>query len=216
PRKPGEEARVVDAGAQIMKVCAEVGGSISGEHGIGLEKADFMPFIFTAADLAFMQRLKDAFNPRGLCNPSKVFPTRKSCVEPGGGGSAVGVGVPPARAGLVLLLTRLSALVEREPGDLTATAQAGVTVAALQAALRARGQWLSLDPPDAARATLGGVLAANASGPRRHLYGTARDLLIGVTVVTADGAVVHGGGKVVQNVAGYDLPKLFIGSYGTL
>src|SRR5881396_3881483 len=83
PRKPGEEARVVDAGAQIMKVCAEVGGSISGEHGIGLEKADFMPFIFTAADLAFMQRLKDAFNPRGLCNPGKVFPTRKSCVETG-------------------------------------------------------------------------------------------------------------------------------------
>ena len=137
-------------------------------------------------------------------------------VVPWGGGSAVGVGVPPARAGLVLLLTRLSALVEHEPGDLTATAQAGVTVAALQAALRARGQWLSLDPPDAARATLGGVLAANASGPRRHLYGTARDLLIGVTVVTADGAVVHGGGKVVKNVAGYDLPKLFIGSYGTL
>src|SRR5881397_2577618 len=83
PRKPGEEARVVDAGAQIMKVCAEVGGSISGEHGIGLEKADFMPFIFTAADLALMQRLKDAFNPRGLCNPGKVFPTRKSFVETG-------------------------------------------------------------------------------------------------------------------------------------
>jgi len=83
PRKPGEEARVVAAGAEIMRVCAEVGGSISGEHGIGLEKADFMPFIFSAADLALMQRLKDAFNPRGLCNPGKVFPTRKSCVETG-------------------------------------------------------------------------------------------------------------------------------------
>jgi glycolate oxidase len=83
PRKPGEEARVVAAGAEIMKVCAEVGGSISGEHGIGLEKADFMPFIFSAADLALMQRLKDAFNPRSLCNPGKVFPTRKSCVETG-------------------------------------------------------------------------------------------------------------------------------------
>src|SRR5438477_5594853 len=137
-------------------------------------------------------------------------------VVPWGGGSAIGVGVPAARAGLVLLLTRLDALVEHEPGDLTATAQAGITIAALQAALRARGQWLSLDPPDAARATLGGVLAANASGPRRHLYGTARDLLIGVTVVTADGAVVRGGGKVVKNVAGYDLPKLFVGSFGTL
>src|SRR5207244_2774434 len=79
-----------------------------------------------------------------------------------------------------------------------------------------RGQWMSLDPADAHLATVGGVLATNASGPRRHLYGTARDLLIGVTVVTADGAVVRGGGKVVKNVAGYDLPKLFVGSYGTL
>jgi glycolate oxidase len=83
PRRPGEEARVVAAGAEIMKVCADVGGSISGEHGIGLEKADFMPFIFSAADLALMQRLKNAFNPRGLCNPGKVFPTRKSCGEAG-------------------------------------------------------------------------------------------------------------------------------------
>ena len=83
PRKPGEEARVVEAGAEIMKVCAEVGGSISGEHGIGLEKSDFMPFIFSAADLAFMQKVKTAFNPTGLCNPGKVFPTKKSCVETG-------------------------------------------------------------------------------------------------------------------------------------
>jgi glycolate oxidase len=83
PRREGEEARVVAAGAEIMKVCAEVGGSISGEHGIGLEKADFMPFIFSVADLAFMQRLKLAFNPTGLCNPGKVFPTRKSCGEAG-------------------------------------------------------------------------------------------------------------------------------------
>jgi glycolate oxidase FAD binding subunit len=137
-------------------------------------------------------------------------------VVPWGGGTAVGVGVPPARAGVVLVLARLGAILEHEPGDLTATAQAGVTLAALQTALRARGQWLSLDPPDAARATLGGALAANASGPRRHLYGTARDLLIGVTVVTGEGVVVRGGGKVVKNVAGYDLPKLFIGSFGTL
>jgi glycolate dehydrogenase FAD-linked subunit len=83
PRRPGEEARVVAAGAEIMKVCAEVGGSISGEHGIGLEKSDFMPFIFSEADLAFMQRLKVAFNPTGLCNPGKVFPTKKSCGEAG-------------------------------------------------------------------------------------------------------------------------------------
>jgi glycolate oxidase FAD binding subunit len=137
-------------------------------------------------------------------------------ITPWGGGTAASVGMPAARAGLVLGFSRLNRLVEHEPGDLTATVEAGMTVAALQSALRSRGQWLSLDPPDAERATVGGVLAANAAGPRRHLYGTARDLLIGVTVVTADGAVVKGGGKVVKNVAGYDLPKLFIGSYGTL
>jgi glycolate oxidase len=83
PRKPGEEARVVQAGAEIMRVCAEVGGSISGEHGIGLEKADFMPLIFSPADLDLMQRLRLAFNPTGLCNPGKMFPTRKSCGEAG-------------------------------------------------------------------------------------------------------------------------------------
>jgi len=135
-----------------------------------------------------------------------------------GGGTAAGVGTPiaPERPGIVLGLGRLHRLVEHEPGDLTATAEAGMSIAALQTALRARGQWLSLDPPDAERATLGGVMAANAAGPRRHLYGGARDLVIGMTVVTADGAVVRAGGKVVKNVAGYDLPKLFVGSYGTL
>jgi glycolate oxidase FAD binding subunit len=137
-------------------------------------------------------------------------------VLPWGGGTASALGPPPARGGLVLGLTRLNRLLEHEPGDLTATVEAGLTLDALQTMLRARGQWLSLDPPDAARATVGGVIAANAAGPRRHLYGTVRDLLIGVTVVTADGAIVRGGGKVVKNVAGYDLPKLFIGSCGTL
>jgi len=137
-------------------------------------------------------------------------------VTPWGGGTAASVGMPAAPGGLVLGLRRLSRLLEHEPGDLTASAEAGMTVEAFQTALRGRGQWVSLDPADARLATLGGVLAANASGPRRHLYGTARDLLIGVTVVTADGTIVRGGGKVVKNVAGYDLPKLFVGSYGTL
>ena len=137
-------------------------------------------------------------------------------IVPWGGGTAAAVGTPASRAGVVLGTSRLAQLVEHEPGDLTATVEAGMTMAALQSMLRARGQWLSLDPPAADRATLGGVIAANASGPRRHLYGTARDLLIGVTAVTGEGVVVRGGGKVVKNVAGYDLPKLFVGSYGTL
>jgi glycolate oxidase FAD binding subunit len=137
-------------------------------------------------------------------------------VTPWGGGTAASVGMPTAGAGLIMGLRRMARILDHEPGDLTATVEAGMTVEAFQTALRSRGQWLSLDPADADRATVGGVLATNAYGPRRHLYGTARDLLIGVTVVTADGAVVKGGGKVVKNVAGYDLPKLFIGSFGTL
>jgi glycolate dehydrogenase FAD-binding subunit len=137
-------------------------------------------------------------------------------VVPWGGGTGMGTGAPPAASALVLGLRRLHRLVEHEPGDLTATVEAGITFGALQTALRARGQWLSLDPPEPEHATLGGVIAANACGPRRQLYGTARDLLIGATVITADGGVVHGGGKVVKNVAGYDLPKLFVGSHGTL
>ena len=137
-------------------------------------------------------------------------------VMPSGGGTKLGIGAPPGRVGLMLGLRRLQRLVEHEPGDLTATVEAGMTLGALQAELNKRGQWLSLDPPWADRATMGGILASNASGPRRHLYGTARDLLLGLTVVMADGSVVRGGGKVVKNVAGYDLPKLYIGSFGTL
>src|SRR5262247_1190018 len=137
-------------------------------------------------------------------------------VLPWGGGTALGVGAPPSRVGVVLVLKRLNRVLEHEPGDLTATAEAGITLSALQAELGKRGQWLSLDPAQADRATLGGVLSSNDAGPRRHLYGSCRDLLIGLTVITASGATVRGGGKVVKNVAGYDLPKLFIGAFGTL
>jgi glycolate dehydrogenase FAD-binding subunit len=137
-------------------------------------------------------------------------------VTPWGGGTRIAVGAPPPRAGIVLALKRFDKMLEHEPADLTCTVEAGMTMAALQAALGTRGQWLSLDPPHADRATVGGILASNASGPRRHLYGTGRDLLIGLTMVLADGSVVRGGGKVVKNVAGYDLPKLAIGSFGTL
>ncbi|MFQ5828106.1 MAG: FAD-binding oxidoreductase [Candidatus Methylomirabilia bacterium] len=137
-------------------------------------------------------------------------------VIPWGGGTKIEIGGAPTRPGLVLGLKRLNRLVEHEPADLTATVEAGITLEALQGLLAKWGQWLSLDPPFGNRATVGGVLATNASGPRRHLYGTSRDLLIGVTVVTADGSVIRGGGRVVKNVAGYDLPKLYIGSFGSL
>jgi glycolate oxidase FAD binding subunit len=106
-------------------------------------------------------------------------------------------------------------VLEHAAGDLVVKVQAGVRLANLQAALAPAGQWLALDPPEPG-ATVGGVVAANASGPRRLRYGTVRDLIIGITVVLADGTMARAGGKVVKNVAGYDLAKLFCGSLGTL
>jgi len=137
-------------------------------------------------------------------------------VVPWGGGSQMSRGTPPRDGALVVGLRRLGRVLEHEPGDLTATAEAGITLDAFQAALGTGGQWLPLDPPAPGTATLGGVLAANAAGPRRQGYGTARDLVIGMRVVAADGQLIRAGGKVVKNVAGYDLVKLYIGSLGTL
>jgi glycolate oxidase FAD binding subunit len=116
---------------------------------------------------------------------------------------------------LTIAMTRLDRIVEHAAGDLVVTAEAGVPLAALQAHVAKAGQRLALDPPEP-EATVGGVVAAAASGPRRLRYGTPRDLLIGVTVVLPDGTIAHSGGKVVKNVAGYDLGKLFTGSFGTL
>ena len=268
-----------------------------------------MPFIFSEADLACMQRLKDAFNPTGLCNPGKIFPSNKACVEVGPSptarirskrraspsASSAGVRSCPCRAALPRQAAHASSAPPTCSPAWTArrtcvegrTPEAAVfpgtkeeVAAVLVAGRRGRAAghavgrrhhaWRSarrptrlglvlglkrLDRHPRARAgrshghrrgracpsppsrprwasagsgsrsirrarpsarRVGGMLASNASGPRRHLYGTARDLLIGLTVVMADGSLVRGGGKVVKNVAGYDLPKLFIGSFGTL
>lgn len=115
----------------------------------------------------------------------------------------------------VITTAGMNRIVEHAAGDLVVTAQAGVTLAALQAHVAPSGQWLALDPPEAG-ATVGGIVAAAASGPRRLLYGTPRDLLIGITFVLADGTIAKSGGRVVKNVAGYDLGRLFTGSCGTL
>ena len=136
-------------------------------------------------------------------------------VVPVGGRSKQTWAAPPESCDLLLDLTGLDRVVEHVAGDLTVVAEAGVPLAELQAQVGRAGQLLGLDPPEDG-ATLGGVVSANASGPRRLRYGTTRDLLIGITVVLADGTVAHAGGKVVKNVAGYDLGKLFTGAHGTL
>ncbi len=118
---------------------------------------------------------------------------------------------------LVLDTTRLQGVLTHNPADMTASVRAGTTLAALQQHLAGDGQWLALDPPTAGRgATLGGLLAAGDSGPSRLRYGGMRDLVIGVTLVLADGTVARSGGHVIKNVAGYDLAKLIHGSLGSL
>jgi glycolate oxidase FAD binding subunit len=137
-------------------------------------------------------------------------------VVPWGGGSHQSVGYRPSRYDLALDLRRLNQVLEYEPADMTATAQAGIRLVDLQRRLEAGRQFLPLDPPLADQASLGGVLAANLSGPLRCRYGTARDLTLGIRVAHADGTITKGGAKVVKNVTGYDITKLYLGSHGTL
>ncbi len=137
-------------------------------------------------------------------------------VIPRGGGTRMGLGFPPAAADILVQTTGLNRVIDYEPADLTLTIQAGATLGEVQRLLRAEGQFLALDPPRAERSTLGGIIASNASGPLRLAYGSARDLVIGTRVVNADGVVSKAGGRVVKNVAGYDLNKLYIGSLGTV
>ena len=132
-----------------------------------------------------------------------------------GGGTELGLGAP-AVVDAVVRTERLTRIPDYAPADMVITAEAGVTLAQLQAAAREQRQMLALDPPLPERATIGGLVATGAYGPRRARYGAIRDLIIGVTMVRADGAVAHGGGKVVKNVAGFDLPKVACGSLGTL
>ena len=133
-----------------------------------------------------------------------------------GGGTDLGLGGRPARLDAVIRTGALSRLVDHAPADQVVTAEAGMTLGALRQALVLHRQWLALDPPFPDRATVGGVVAANAFGPRRARFGVARDLVLGVSIVRADGTAAKGGGRVVKNVAGFDVPRLMVGSLGTL
>ncbi|HWB66256.1 MAG TPA: FAD-binding oxidoreductase, partial [Mycobacteriales bacterium] len=132
-----------------------------------------------------------------------------------GAGSKSGWAMPGQPVDVVVDTRSLRGGIDHAAGDLVVTALAGVALGDLQQQVARAGQWLALDPPEP-NATIGGIVATAASGPRRLRYGTPRDLLIGITVVLADGTIAHSGGKVVKNVAGYDLGKLFTGSFGTL
>jgi glycolate oxidase subunit GlcD len=298
-RSADEVRRVKDAGRELMEVCVAAGGTITGEHGVGLDKRELLPLVFSDADMDAMLKVRAAFDPLGLCNPGKIVPMLGGCGEakaiaaevqerdelpmhsrieqvrksdlqalvPERGQAAlpdlfyslahiVGdahvvsqdgtVIVSPASAeeiseimklasaerwtvmpagamtwikstaNIIVSTLRLNQIIEHEPADLVAIAQAGVTLSAFNAKLAENGQWLPLDPPDDGRATLGGVVATGIGGPQQLGYGRPRGSVIGMKVVLADGSMIKAGGRVVKNVAGYDLCKLFTGSYGSL
>jgi glycolate oxidase subunit GlcD len=325
-RRGDDLERVRQAGREIMESCVRAGGSITGEHGVGLDKSGYLPLIFSDDDMDAMLRVRAAFDPSGLCNPGKIIPLPRGCgearvvatenmSEPGavatgpvrpaspanpvafpsagkvsstdlaerisevksinefkrlvGGGnvtrladssladliqpgiseralviapgsageareviklaSANGLAIIPAgaatfldsgnvldRSNLILTTRRLTKLLSHEPADLVATAEAGLTLRDFQQQLRRQGQWLPIDPPDGGNATLGGVVATALAGPQIFGFGPLRSFVIGLRAVLADGTAIKAGGRVVKNVAGYDLCKLFTGSYGTL
>ena len=137
----------------------------------------------------------------------RVAAEHELAVVPRGGGSRLGWGAPPSRCDVLVDMSRMDAVLEHAAGDLVARLQAGARMGDVAAALAAAGQEIALDVP--AGATAGGVVASGLAGPRRLRYGSPRDLLIGITIVLANGTVARSGGKVVKNVAGYDLGKLY-------
>ncbi|HKE60482.1 MAG TPA: FAD-binding protein, partial [Pyrinomonadaceae bacterium] len=287
---------------ELMQVCVSAGGTITGEHGVGLDKRDLLPLVFSEDDLNVMLRVRTAFDPQGICNPGKIVPMLRGCGEasavaqsapqattlrplfsnidsvnstrlaiskfaietasprlahlvgeenvsaidskpgallvspgsvaevsavmklassegwtvmPAGGMTWLNGGVSTT-PNLLVSTARLNKIVEHEPADLVAVTQAGVRLEEFNEALSQNGQWLPLDPPDNGSATIGGVVATGLGGAQQFGYGRPRGSVIGMQVVLADGSVIKVGGRVVKNVAGYDLCKLFTGSYGSL
>lgn len=191
-----------------------------------------IPYATPWADLSpdWQSRLRQALPEHPVVWPSLACPgSRTQLVDlltqahgdrltlvPCGAGTKLSWGNPAARAELAVSTSQLTALIDHAVGDLTITAEAGMSLAQLQAQLAQHQQFLPLDPPSTDHCTLGGAIATADSGPLRQGYGGVRDLLIGIEFVRHDGQIAKAGGRVVKNVAGYDLMKLFTGSFGSL
>jgi len=167
----------------------------------------------------------DGVQPRAVVEPGsakemarvlRLADSSGLSVAPRGGGTKLGWGNPPRCLDLVFSTSRLERIIEHAWADMTATVESGCTVARFQEALAQHGQRLAIDPLWPERATIGGILATNDSGTLRLCFGSLRDLIIGMTIALPNGTLARSGGKVVKNVAGYDLPKLLTGSFGTL
>lgn len=167
----------------------------------------------------------DGHGPLLLTRPTSVGELREvvrrttaaqEAIYPVGGATMLEWGLPPTKPGIVVELRELKSVIDYPARDMTITVQAGITIKELREVLKREGQQLPVDIPLPERATLGGAIASNASGPRRFGYGTLRDYVIGISVMNDRGEEIKGGGRVVKNVAGYDLMKLYTGSFGTL
>jgi glycolate oxidase FAD binding subunit len=197
-----EHVRAGTAGDGVDGVGAAGGGDAAGGGG--------------AAGGAEPPRIAEPGTPEELARCLRWARDAGLKVTPRGGGTKMGWGNPPAACDLLLSTARLDRVLEHAWADMTVIAEAGCRVADLQQALAAHGQHLALDPLWPRRATVGGILATNDSGTLRLRHGSLRDLIIGITVALPDGTLAKSGGKVVKNVAGYDLAKLFTGALGTL
>jgi glycolate oxidase subunit GlcD len=276
---------------EILDTCLALGGTISGEHGIGLEKLAAMSRMFSTADLAAMRKVKQVFDPLNILNPGKLLPPETAGSEPSEEKTASGNGNTDSKAfyeklieivgeenlqsgdqvdsiyktdglapGLVvfasdteqvshiikaanryqktivirgrgskqnqgrcitacdavLCLKNFNQVLDLDRGNSTVRVGAGIGHADLQKQLAPYHLFFPLDPFSGENATIGGDLATADSGPGRLMYGNARDLVLGLTVVTPEGEILHPGGKTMKNVAGLDLCKMFVGSWGTL
>lgn len=236
--------RVFAACDEIIQLCVERKGSITGEHGVGIEKRRYMPAMYSGAELAAMLDLKAIFDPNTLLNPGKVFPdtvpaaTYAKSVAPSdkvfapstveeaaaslaaltAQGKRVQISSQPQRVNTdtcQLSTAKLRGIHAFAPDDLYVAVGAGTPLAELQAFLAERQLQTALVSPWP-EATVGGLIATNINAPLRMRYGGVRDNLLSTTVALADGRVVQTGRVVVKNVAGYDLTKLLVGSHGTL
>jgi glycolate oxidase FAD binding subunit len=160
-------------------------------------------------------------SPKTIQEVSKVVAQanqQRLTIVPRGNGTKMGMGGIPKKIDIILSTSRLNRIMDSDCENLTLSAESGMTLNEVQKSLTkvGKGYFLPLDPPFTEKATLGGIVATNSSGPKRLLYGTARDMIIGTKAVFPNGDIVVSGGKTVKNVSGYDMCKLLIGSYGTL
>ncbi len=247
--------RVHEAGRETVEVAVRKNGSLSGEHGIGIEKRAFMPIMFNEDELSVMRDIKQVFDPQNLLNPGKIFPSSKNdtrmipsslssstnegvmkcaprnveeaarflkdCTKAGRrvyitgdtGEEARDAGRPDGHS--ILSTASMGGILTYAPEDMYITVGAGTSLAEVQSFLAEHGQQIPLASPWPGT-TVGGLVATNLNAPLRMRYGAIRDLVLCAIVVLADGHIIRAGRPVIKNVAGFDLVKLFIGSYGTL